>query len=80
VRSDYRAWLEAQGYGAGTVVAQLHRVGRVEDHYGDLEQQFRADRLAGVVDALRYTTDDERHRRPDPSRIPIDGNLRNNLV
>jgi hypothetical protein len=28
---DYRHWLEAQKYQAGTITAQLHRAGRVEE-------------------------------------------------
>ena len=80
MRQDYRAWLEAQGYGGGTVTAQLHRTGRVEDHYGDLERHYRSDGLRSVVDDLRYTTDDERRGRPNPSKIPFDGNPRTNLA
>ena len=59
MRSDYQAWLEAQKYGGGTVTAQLHRSGRVEQYYGDLDQHFRADHLQAVIDALRYTSDDD---------------------
>lgn len=80
VRKDYRAWLEAQKYGAGTITAQMHRAGRVEDYYGDLDQHHRADRLASVINALRYTTEDERRGRPNPSKIPFEGNPRTNLA
>jgi hypothetical protein len=80
MRPDYRKWLEAQDYGAGTIVAQMHRAGRVEDHYGDLERHYRSDRLKSVIDALRYTSEDERRKRPNPSKIPFDGNPRTNLA
>lgn len=80
MRQDYRTWLEAQGYGGGTVTAQLHRAGRVEDHYGDLDQHYRTDRMQSVIDALRYTTEDERRGKPNPSKIPFDGNPRTNLA
>jgi hypothetical protein len=52
----------------------------VEDHYGDLEQHYRSDRLQSVIAALRYTSDDERRGRPNPSKIPFEGNIRNNLA
>jgi endonuclease len=29
---------------------------------------------------LRYSTDDERHHRPNPSKIPFEGDIRKNLV
>jgi len=32
-----------------------------------------------VIQALRYSTDDQRHNRPNPSKIPFDGDIRNNL-
>jgi hypothetical protein len=62
------------------VTAQLHRVGRVESYFGDLDRHFSADRLKGVLEGLRYSTEDERRARPNPTRIPINGNLRNNLA
>jgi hypothetical protein len=80
VRSDYQAWLRAQGYDEGTITAQLHRTGRVEKHHGDLDQHFAHDRLGAVLDLLRYSTDDQRRERPNPTRLPINGNLRNNLA
>lgn len=80
MRQDYKAWLDAQKYGSGTVTAQLHRSGRVESYYGDLDQHYRHDRLQGVIDALRYSSDDEKRNRPNPSKIPFEGNPRTNLA
>jgi endonuclease len=56
MRADYKFWLERQKYDAGTITAQLHRAGRVEKYYGDLDQHYLNDRLEGVVAALNYTT------------------------
>ena len=80
MRSDYSAWLRAQGYDEGTITAQLHRSGRVEKHHGDLDRHFAHDRLEGVLDLLRYSTEDQRHERPNPTRVPINGDLRANLA
>jgi hypothetical protein len=80
MRADYRRWLEEQKYAANTVVAQLHRASRVEEHHGDLDEHYANDHMAGLIDTLRYTTDDARHNRPNPSRIPFDGDIRNNLA
>lgn len=80
MRSDYEAWLRAQGYDEGTITAQLHRTGRVEKHHGDLDQHFAHDRLESVLALLRYSTEDQRNVRANPTKLPINGNLRNNLA
>jgi endonuclease len=80
MRADYRLWLTQQKYDAGTITAQLHRAGRVEKLYGDLDQLFAADRLEGVLASLQYTVEDKRSGRPNPSKIPIEGDIRSNLA
>lgn len=78
----YKRWLEAEKYDSGTITAQLHRSGRVEKHYGSLDQHYKNDRLANVLSSLVYSTEDERRMRPNPSKIPLDAkaNIRNNLA
>jgi Endonuclease NucS C-terminal domain len=80
MKSEYRNWLIQQQYDAGTIAAQLHRAGRVEKHYGDLDDHYAADRLQSVIDALRYTTDDKRHNPTNTSKIPFDGDACSNLA
>jgi len=80
VRADYRSWLEGQKYSSGTVSTQIARVGRVEKHYGDVDEQYAVDGLKSVTDALRYSSEDQRRGRPNPSKLSIDGDLRNNLA
>ncbi|MEI5681382.1 MULTISPECIES: endonuclease NucS domain-containing protein [unclassified Mesorhizobium] len=79
MRQDYKNWLEEQKYSSGTVTAQLHRVGRVEDSYGSLDEHFANGTLQQVIDELNYSTHDERASKPNPSKIPFEGNIRNNL-
>lgn len=79
MRNDYRSWLEAQQYDSGTITAQLHRVGRVEENYGNLDDHFGRGTLQSVIDELSYSTEDERRGKPNPSKIPFQGNTRNNL-
>ncbi len=76
----YRRWLEEQKYAANTIVAQMHRAKRVEDCHGNLDEHYSKDRSASLIDILRYFTEDERRNRPNPSKIPFDGNIRNNLA
>ena len=80
MQAGYRRWLEEQKYDAGTINAQMYRAGRVEEYHGNLDEQYANDRLASLIDTLRYSTDDKRHNRPNPSKIPFDGDIRNNLA
>ncbi|MGH9511473.1 MAG: endonuclease NucS domain-containing protein [Terriglobales bacterium] len=80
MRADYKQWLERQKYQAATIQAQIYRVQRVEEYHGDLDEHYAQDRMASLIEALRYSTDDQRRNRPNPSKIPIEGNIRNNLA
>lgn len=80
MRAAYRDWLEHQGYAGNTIQAQLHRAGRVEDCYGDLDEQYEKDHLESVISELRYSTEDARRLKPNPSKIPFEGDIRNNLA
>lgn len=80
MRAEYRTWLEDQKYESGTITAQLHRAGRVEDCYGNLDDHFASGTLQGVIDELTYSAEDERVGKPNPSKIPFNGNTRNNLA
>src|SRR5579875_3822261 len=80
MKSEYDRWLRAQGYDSGTVTAQLHRVGRVESYMGNVDKQYEDNRLDRFMDVLRYSTEDERQGRTNPTRIAINGNLRSNLA
>jgi hypothetical protein len=72
--------LEQQKYDAGTVNAQMYRAARVEDYHGNLDEHYTSDRMTSLIQTLRYSTDDKRRHRPNPSKIPFDGDIRNNLA
>ena len=80
MKSTYQYWLEQRDYAGGTVQAQMHRAGRVEECYGDLDEHYDRDQLRIVIDELKYSTEDERRNKPNPSKIPFNGNIRNNLA
>lgn len=80
MQAGYRQWLEDQKYQAGTITAQMHRAGRVEEHHGDLDEHYAKDRMATLIEALTYSTNDKRHNRPYPSKIPFDGDTYSNLA
>jgi hypothetical protein len=76
----YERWLRNEGYDDGTVAAQLYRVSRVEEHYGNLDIHYNSDKLSVLIDALRYSSEDERRGRPNHTLIPFDGVVRTNLA
>jgi len=77
---NYRNWLTAQKYQGGTITAQLHRSGRVEEHYGELDDLYNKDRLESLILELTYTTQDRRNNRANETKIPFEGNAYNNLA
>jgi len=80
MRTDYRRWLEAADYSANTINSQLSCAGRAEQVYGDLDTLYSGDRLANVLAALRYTSEDARRNVPNPSKINIGGDLYKGLA
>lgn len=80
MKETYREWLEQQQYASNTVQAQIHRAGRVEECYGDLDRHYDRDELRSVINELKYSREDERRDKTNPSKIPFSGNIRNNLA
>jgi RecB family endonuclease NucS len=78
--SSYRHWLELQKYQENTINTQIARIARVEQCHGDLDEHYAKDRMLGLIDALSYSNADQRQNRPNPSKIPIDGDIRTNLA
>lgn len=81
MRPDYPRWLEEQKYSDNTQTAQIHRVRKVEEHYGNLDEHFSNGTYQQVINSLEYSTADERTNKPNPSKIKFEGNvnIRNNL-
>ena len=44
-----------------------------------MDERFKNGTYQELIDALTYSTDDERANKPNPSKIRFDGNIRNNL-
>lgn len=79
MKASYRQWLLQQQYQENTVTAQMQRARRVEEFYGDLDDHYVSDRLATLIETLKFSPEDQRSNRPNPTKIPIDGNILNNL-
>jgi endonuclease len=79
MRVDYPKWLAEQEYSENTQSAQIHRVKKVEENYGNLDEHFAKGTLQNIIDSLSYSTNDERTNKPNPSKMKFEGNVRNNL-
>src|SRR5215469_9981165 len=79
MRQDYPKWLAEQQYAENTQNAQIHRLKKVEENYGDLDEHFANGTYQDVINSLSYSTNDERANKPNPSKIRFEGNIRNNL-
>ncbi|BCT69536.1 endonuclease NucS domain-containing protein [Nitrosospira sp. NRS527] len=79
MQQDYPKWLAEQKYSEGTQNAQIYRVKKVEEGYGNLDDHFAHGTYQEIIDALEYSTSDERANKPNPSKLIFEGNIRNNL-
>jgi hypothetical protein len=77
---NYKQWLEVQKYQSNTITAQLHRKGRVEEHYGSLDEHFNNDQLSSLISDLSYSKVDQRNQLPNPTKIPFNGDPYTNLA
>lgn len=76
----YTAWMAARGYEAPTQSTSLSALRRIEAAYGRLDDAFLADGLEGILSELAYSKSDERGSQPNPSKIPMTGNIYNGLA
>ena len=74
----FAAWLDTErGLATRTIGSRISNCRRVERYEGDLDDQFRADGLASLMDRLKYSTEDVQYRRRPKHNVPINGNLYN---
>lgn len=76
---EYRSWLAAQGKEASTQNTSVSMIKRIENAYGDLEQEFALSGLDTVLSDLTYSASDSRSNEPNPSKLVIDGDVYSGL-
>ena len=79
-RAGFEDWLERRYPVQSTVRARLSNVRRIESFYGSLDDHWRRDRCATLIAELCYSGSDAARGAPNPSRIPIEGDIRNGLL
>lgn len=75
-REEFKNWLtndykEGQGMDAGSAENRVSNAQKVENAFGDLDQHYDKDRLAFILEALKYP---EGETKALPEGINIDGN------
>ena len=72
----FKVWLgDVRGFNERTVGSRLSNCKRVEANEGDLDKQWDTDELAGLIDRLTYSREDERSGRWPKHRIQIHGDV-----
>ncbi len=80
MRDGYAKWLLDQGYAGNTASSQQSWVRKVEQAYGSLDDLKLSGGIDELIREMTYSSDDERRNRANPTRIPIEGNVRNGLA
>ncbi len=81
MKDSYANWLQAQGYSENSCASRQANVRTVERAYGeDLDDIHARGGLRALVEHLVYSSEDQRRKRPNPSRVAIQGDIRTGLA
>lgn len=75
LENEYRSWLTSQGKEASTLNTSVSTIRRIENAYGDLQQEFDLSGLDTIIEDLTYSKADQRSAEPNPSKLVIDGDI-----
>lgn len=76
---DFPEWL-SEAYTERTKSSRISNIKKIEECYGSLDEHFlKGTYQQDVINTLEYSTKDEQANKPNPSKIPFKGNIRNNL-
>jgi len=76
--ADFSDWLHRY-FRRAVAATRFSNVRRVETEFGDLDIAYDQDRLAGVIAKLTYGKAEEDAGAPNPTSIPISGDIRKGL-
>lgn len=76
---EFKNWLKNENYAANTITSQLTRIRKIEGEYGDVDALFDDDACASLLQQMRYSTQDEKAGRPNPTRLALWGNTLRDL-
>ncbi len=73
MRQEYQKWLVEQEYSPKAIDTRLSNIKTIEKYYGDIEQNITDGKYQEILDTLKYTKEDERKNKPNPSKIKFNG-------
>lgn len=76
---EYRKWLANQNKEVSTQNTSISAVRRIENAYGNLEDEFELSGLETILAELAYTASDARNKEPNPSKLSIEGDIYSSL-
>lgn len=75
---EFINWMkEVCDFNNRTINNRISNCKKVEEYYGDLDDNFKNDECIKIIYELTYTTKDERDNAAQKHTIPINGNIRN---
>lgn len=80
MQGGFKDWLVSEGIGANSLNSYLSYARAMELVYGDLDDLFDDDQFTALLSDLVYSADDERHGRPNPSKVQINSHLYKTLA
>lgn len=72
----FRWLLGSKGLKRATCSSRVSNCAKVERFEGDLDKYYEQDRLAGLIERLSYTTQDEREGVAPKHAVEVSGNMR----
>ena len=79
-KKGFKTWLKEKGHAPETVSSRISSAKRVERELGDLDKLFSEQKKEKVLEQFHYSTADKREQRPNPSDVPIKGDLKDGLA
>jgi hypothetical protein len=79
MKRTFRDWLKRR-YRPKVVESRISNCKRVEKYYGDLDIKYDTRQMQTLASILTYSSDDERAGRKNPSKILINGNIKEGLA
>lgn len=76
MRDEFRTWLESRDYPPSTVGNYVSQCKFVETHEGDLDEHFKKDRMASLLQGMSYGMAEERENKPNPTKMPFDESVK----
>ena len=69
---DFRVWMDESGNAPSTTQTRTSGIRRVERDEGiDVDEEFQKDGMKSLLELFRYTSNDTRANRPNPTKLKI---------